>query len=260
VVAGLGAVMLVGVGWLLFGLSPLLSVCALVSSIALCSMAARAVAETDVLPLGQLGQLGQVAFAPLSLGQATANIAAAAVPAGAGAQTGLFVSSLSIGKRLGTPVAAQVRAQLWGVVLGSLVAVPAYLIVTSAYPLGSAQLPAPSAVQWKSVAALTTTAGAALPAGAGVACALGFAAGALLTLLARVKRLAPFVPSPIAMGASCIAPASYAITVAAGAILAAAVRRLSPAAGDRYLEPIAAGSVAGESLMAVGVAAARVLG
>ena len=138
-----GAALAVVIGWLGFGMHPLVTVLALMLSVLLASVATRAGGQTDFTPLGTLGQLGQVLFGPATLGQPVANIAAASVVAGDPAQTGTLLFMQRAGDLLGVSLRRVFVCGLVGIVVGALACVPAYLLITHAYGLGSEALPAP---------------------------------------------------------------------------------------------------------------------
>jgi uncharacterized oligopeptide transporter (OPT) family protein len=167
--------------------------------------------------------------------------------------------SLKAGHLLRASPARQLRAQLVGVLVGAVVSVSAYLLLVKAYGLGSETLPVPTAHQFRAVAELATLGLSGLPPYAAQAAAIGFAVGAVLTLAAR-GRLERFVPSAVAMGLSFIMPAYFAVTIAVGALLAALARRARPQGLGQHLPALGAGTIVGESLMGLTIAALRALG
>jgi uncharacterized oligopeptide transporter (OPT) family protein len=216
---------------------------------------ARAAGQTDILPAGEMGQVVQV-----SLGAgagAAANVAGGALAAGKSAQMGVALWSLRTGQILGASPAIQARAMLAGTLLGAAVSLPAYHFLVRAHGIGTAALPAPMAVPWKAVAELVTRGGAALPEGALAAAAAAFATGiALEALGGRIR----FLPTPGALGLGFIAPAQYAATLCAGALLGAAWRRRWPASAEALGPSAAAGAIAGESIAGAAAAAATAAG
>ena len=165
----------------------------------LSTVCARAAGRTDISPAAEMGQLTQTAWGAMSPGQPSVTIGAGAIPAGQAAETAVALWSLQSGRRLGASPRAQVQAQLVGIALGAVVAIPVYLLLVRAHGLGTAALPAPFAMQWRSVAEVVTRGAGALPAGAGRAAAVAFAAGVALDGLAR-RPIGRFLPSPMAVG------------------------------------------------------------
>jgi OPT family oligopeptide transporter len=242
-----------------FGLSLLHMLLVLALVLPLCAVCGRGAGQMDVAPVGQMGQIAQAASGTLFPGSPALNVAAGSVVAGAVAQTGVSLWSLKAGHLLGASPSRQLRAQLLGVLVGAAVGVPAYMVLVNTYGLGSKALPVPSAHQFRAVAELATQGLSGLPPYAAWAAAIGFAVGAALTLASRGK-LERFIPSAVAVGLGFILPAFYAVTIATGALLAALVRRVRPQDLGQHLPALGAGTIAGESLMGLTIAALRSLG
>jgi uncharacterized oligopeptide transporter (OPT) family protein len=252
------ALVVTSVGWIVFGLHPLFTLLALVLSILLSSVCARATGETDIAPVTQMGQLTQLSVGLLSPSMA-GNVLSGAVVSGAAAQTAQTLWSLKAGALLGANQRSVIRAQLLGIAIGALVVVPAYALVSRAYGLGSTALPAPAAASWKGLAGLLQSGFKGLPPGA-----LAAASGALLlgALLAFLDRKAPcrLLPSAVAMGVGFLAPASYGVTIGLGAVLLGAAKAVNARWAQTYGDAIASGTIAGESLMGVLIAVLLSLG
>jgi uncharacterized oligopeptide transporter (OPT) family protein len=252
--AGAAALAVLVVGWFGFGMGPLAGLLALLLMIPLTALAARSAGETDLAPLGQVGQITQVATGPLTLGSPVANTGAASIPSGAGAQVTQLMWCFKTGHELGGSPRKQFIVTLAGVVTGALLVAPAYAFVVRAYGLGSEAMPAPFASVWKAVAVVVTQGGSALPPLAARAMGIAFAVGLALSLAART-RIKKYVPSTLAAGVGFIMPATFALTMMAGALVLLLARRLWPARADDYAAAIGGGAVAGESLMGVIIAA-----
>ncbi len=250
--AGAAVVAIAVLAWRVFGLHPIAGLLAVALSVPLAGAAVRAAGETDFMPLGQMGQITQAAFGPLSGGSPVSNIGAGAVAGDIGA-TGVLVYMMRAGRDLGSSVPKLFVAALVGVTVGAAVAIPAYQLVTRAYGLGSEALPAAPARTWKAFAEILTGRGEALPPHAWTAAVIAAALGVGLALLSR-SRLAGRLPSAVAMGVAFIIPAYYSVTIALGALLFALARRRFPAASERLITPIGSGAIAGESLMGVTIA------
>jgi OPT family oligopeptide transporter len=242
-----------------FGLPVLHTLMALALVLPLCAVCGRAAGQTDISPVSHMGQLTQVASGTLFPGHATLNVAAGSVVAGASAQTGVSLWSLKAGHMLRATPSRQLKAQLLGVLVGALVGVPAYLLLSNAYGIGGEVLPVPSAHQFRILAELSAQGFSGLPPYAAQAAGIGFGVGAVLTLLSR-GRLARWVPSAATLGIGFILPAHYAVTIALGAFVTALARRVRPQGAERHALAIGAGGIAGESLMGLAIAALVALG
>lgn len=209
---------------------------------------ARVAGRTDVSPVGDVGQVLQGSAGALGAGAVGAT-AAGALPASVAGQATIALWSLRAGARLGVPPALQLRGQMLGVVLGSVVAVPLYTAFVRAHGLGSAELPAPTALRWRALAEAVGT-GGHLPPGALALLAASALVGVLLEVAGR-GRLRGRLPSPGVVGLGFLVPAHYVGAMLLGALLGAWQARRGRGA---YVEPVAAGAIVGESVVALAVA------
>jgi uncharacterized oligopeptide transporter (OPT) family protein len=240
--------------WFVFGVNPVMCALVLVASIVLIDVCVRTAGETDIAPLGAIGQLVQLVLGVVAPGPAPINMACASIAAGSGGQSSLTVNVLKAGHVLGAPPRGQLRAQLLGAVAGVFVALPAYTFIRSAHGIGNATFPVPSALGWKALAELAEKGTTTLPPWAATACALGAAAGVVLTLLERT-RMGRFVPSPVALAAAFLVPATTGAAVGLGTLVCIVLQRRNPALAERMTSSVAAGGIAGESLMGFVIAA-----
>jgi uncharacterized oligopeptide transporter (OPT) family protein len=100
---------------------------------------------------------------------------------------------------------------------------------------------------------------AALPRLGGVAALVGLGAGVVLTLLGRA-RLGRYLPSAGAIGVGFMLPFSLTATAVAGALLALGAQRLFRGLDQPSILALAAGGIAGESVMGVTIAILMVTG
>jgi putative OPT family oligopeptide transporter len=243
-------------GWRIFGFSPILTGAALLVSIVLAAVCARAAGETDIAPVGSVGTITQILFAA---GGPGTSILAGGIVAGTASEVAQVMWAFKAGYSLRASVRAQIIAQALGAVVGSLVVVPAYLLVIRAYPLGSERMPAVAALSWKATAVALSNGLGTLPPHGLHAAAVAFAVGTLLCIAGRTK-IASFLPSPMALGIAMIMPvsASAAAVVGAGAMVLS--RRRMPGLGDGETNAVAAGLLAGESMLGVVIAVLTAVG
>ncbi|MBI5432060.1 MAG: OPT/YSL family transporter [Planctomycetes bacterium] len=220
-------------------------------------VAARVTGETDVTPTKALGPVTQLVFGVLTPGNLSGNIMAANVTGGVGLHAADLLTTLKTGWLLGGSPRAQFFAQLFGVVVGAAVIVPAFnLLIPDPSVLGSDAWSAPSCVVWAGVSKAFADGLGALDPMARMAIAVGLALGVALALCERFapKPLKPFVPSPSGLGIAMVVPGSNAIAMFLGGLGAEILRRVRPAFAERYVTPVSSGLIAGESLMGVLVA------
>jgi uncharacterized oligopeptide transporter (OPT) family protein len=256
---GLGVAGVIGVtavGQLVFGFHPLATLLTVGLALVLAVVSSRATGETDLAPVGPVGTLTQFLLSRFGL---VASMVAGSIAFGTSTQAAQTLWAFKAGEKVDATPRAQLIAQLIGALLGALVVAPVYVVVVRAYGIGSEALPAPSAISWKATAEAMRGGLATLPLHAGTAGAIGLALGTVLSLLGR-GRWARFCPSPAAMGIALIMPASLSVAALAGVLLMSAAQRLRPSLDQEAAMSIAAGGLAGESMMGVVIAVLLLLG
>jgi len=254
VVVGCG--ILATLGWRVFGFHPLLTIAAVLLSVVLSGICARAAGETDIAPVGSLGTLTQLLFAGAG---AKGSILAGAVVAGNATETAQAMWAFKAGHTLRASTRAQVVAQLLGAVVGSLVVVPTYLLVVNAYPLGSERMPAVAAISWRATAEAMAGNLGTLPPHALPAAAIAFGLGVVLCVLQK-WRPGLMMPSAIVLGIGMITPASLTVAAGVGACLMVLARRRFPTMAEGESNALAAGLLAGESIVGVAIAVLTAIG
>ena len=249
-------VTLVLAGRIVFGISPAVTLIAVVLALVLTNVSARATGETDVAPIGPVGMLTQLAFAGAG---AVGSMVTGWASSGASAQAVQTLYAFRTGERVGASTRAQVGAQLLGCLLGAAVVVPVYFLLVKSYGIGTEALPAGAAQSWKAMAEAVRGGTAAFPPYAALAGGVGIATGVILTLCART-RIGRFVPSPAAIGMGMLVPGSYSLAIFVGAMAVMVARRVRPGLNESVVLTVAAGGMAGESLMGVVAAALMAAG
>jgi hypothetical protein len=224
----------------------------------LATVAARVTGETDITPIGAMGKITQLFFGIVAPGGVAANLMAANVTGGAASQCADMLQDLRSGKVVGSSPRAQAVAQAFGVASGALAGSGAYLLLipNPEQMLFTDEWAAPAVATWKAVAEVFASGVSAMPEGSVVAMAIGAAVGTILSLVERFAspRVRPFVPSAASMGLAMVIPAFYSISMFAGSMLGVVSRRLAPGWSARLLLVVAAGVIAGESIVGVATA------
>lgn len=241
------------VGRLAFGLPAVIIVIAIALALILGYITVRATGETDVNAFGVMGTVAQISTGVVARGTAVVPLAAGSLVGGVSAQAGDAIWALKTGHLLGFDPRRQLHALFVGVVIGAAVAVPGYALLDRAYHVGSEHLPSPSALSWKATAEAVVSGAAAVPRGAGTTAAVFAVVGVALTLLAKTKHKA-FVPSAVAIGIGFLIPAYYSVTIFVGAMIAGILGWRARSFFERHGPTLAAGAIAGESLIGVLVA------
>ncbi|HKQ70558.1 MAG TPA: OPT family oligopeptide transporter [Polyangiaceae bacterium] len=244
-------------GAIYFEISWWMGVLAVVSTFFLALVASRATGETDITPTGAMGKITQLVYGVLAPANTTTNLMTASITSGAAIHAADLLTDLKSGYLLGANPRKQLIAQLWGVVAGTLFVVPAYLLLIKPEDIGSDQWPAPAAQIWAGVAKVLASGLGALPAGAREGGLIGGVAG---IALATVEELVPadkkkFTLSAAAVGIAWVVPAWNSISMFLGALIAWIYLRADKSKAERYSMATASGLIAGESLVAVLIAA-----
>jgi putative OPT family oligopeptide transporter len=244
-------VTLLVVGTLAFHIPPLMTVLGCLVAVVLANVCARSAGETDLAPTGVLGTLTQLTFAGNG---SVVSLFAGSITSGVSSQAAQTLWALRAGRQLNASPRAQLRAELLGSVLGAIVSVPVYIVIVKAYGLGTEAMPAPSALSWKATAEAVRDGLSSMPRHAPLAGLIGFGIGILCSALSR-GRWGRFVPSAAAMGMAVLSPFSLSLSICIGGLVSLVFARLRPSqesASD--LMAVAAGGIAGESVMGVIIA------
>ncbi len=232
-------------------------VIALPLAVVLGIIASRVTGETDVTPTKALGPVTQAVYGMLLPGKLVPNIMSANVTGGIGLHAADLLLDLKSGHLLGANPRQQLIGQLFGVLAGAAVVVPAFnLLVPSADILGSEQFPAPSVQVWASVSKVFSTGLEGLAPSAQWAALAGVALGIVLSLNERYgrKRAKRFLPSASGFGMAFVMPGYNSVSFFLGALIAEVLRRRKPAFAARTVVTVASGFIAGESLMGILIA------
>jgi uncharacterized oligopeptide transporter (OPT) family protein len=219
----------------------------------LAAVAARAGAEIGINPIGALGKVTQLTYGVMAPGNVTANLMTAGVTAGAACSCSDTVGNLKVGHMVGANPRKQFIGQIFGVIAGALLAVPAYFIlVPDASALGGDKFPAPSALVWMGVAKVLSQGLGTLPPSAVQAIIVAFIVGVLIVLVDRIfPKARPYTPSPAALGIALTIPAYTSFAMFLGAFIVWILERKAGKWHGTYTIPIASGCIAGESIMGV---------
>jgi OPT family oligopeptide transporter len=251
------ALAIAGQVWL-FGIAWWAAAIGVVLAFVLAAVAGRVAGETTLTPVGAMGKVTQAAFAVIQPGSATANLMAANVTGGAASQCADLLQDLKAGLLIGGSPRRQTVAQSIGVIAGAICGSAAYLVLVPdpRRQLLTDQWPAPAVATWRAVAELFAEGLSALPQGTVTAMTIGAGVGIALAILEKrlPERYAQYVPSPAALGLAFTVQVWTSISLFVGSIVGWALRRWAPSWSERYLTPIAAGLIAGESLVGVAIA------
>jgi uncharacterized oligopeptide transporter (OPT) family protein len=231
-------------------------------------VACRATGESDITPVGAMGKLMQLTYGVLIPQSTTANLMTASITASSAGSAADLLNDLKSGYLLGANPRRQFIAQFLGIFTGTAATVMGfYLLVPDATAMtgvaGAApQFPAPAAQAWKAVAEVFKLGldnmhplhKEVMGWGLGVGTLLG-----LLELPAVPASLRKWLPSATGLGLGLILPFQYPLSMLVGAIGAHLWGKSNEEQSEAFLVPIAAGIIAGVSLMGVVVAIVNTL-
>ena len=248
--------------WYLFGIKIWMGAISIILSFFIAIVACRATGETDTTPTGALGKITQITFGALDPGNVTTNLMTANVTGGVGLHAADLLTDLKSGYLLKADPKQQFLAQFFGVVAGSIFVVPAYrLLIPTADAIGTDKWPVPGAQTWKGVAELLSKGFHTLHPSAQWAILVGGLLGMILVLLERaLPQFKKWIPSPTGIGIAFASPGYNSISIFIGALIALALEKAKPKTAEQTVIPLSSGLIAGESLMAVLIAALVVFG
>jgi len=238
-------------------------VIALPLSVVMGVIASRVTGETDTTPTKALGPVTQLLYGAILPGNLAANVMSANATGGVGLHSADLLTNLKTGWLLGASPRKQFIGQLFGVLAGAAVVVPAFnLLVPSADVLGTEEFPAPSSLVWAGVSKMLVNGVSSLHMSARIGALCGLALGVALVLLDRwaPKKAKPFIPSAAGLGLSIVIPGASSISFFIGAAIAEVLRRKKAKLAEATVLPVSSGFIAGESLMGIAVAMLKAFG
>ena len=258
-----GGIGIIGTAWAFFGIPPHLGLLAIAMTFVLALVACRATGETDITPGGPLGKIMQLTYGILMPQSTTANVQTAGITASASVASADLLNDLKSGYLLGANPRRQFIAQALGIGTGTVASTLAYfMLVPNALPLTGtetrpASFPAIGGQQWKAVAELFKYGLGNLHPMSQKAIFVGVGIGVVLALAEAFapKDYKRYVPSATGIGLGMVLPFFYPFAMFLGAVFAEITTMVNKKWAERFIIPIAAGGMAGESIVGVVVQA-----
>jgi uncharacterized oligopeptide transporter (OPT) family protein len=249
----------IALGRALFDIPVGLGCLAVATSLVFSMVAARITGETDINPGGAMGKLTQLGFGILRPQHPSINLMTAAMTHASSVAGVDLLNDLKSGYLLGADPRRQFVAQLAGIAAGTAASVLAYyLLIPDAFALtGEApKFAAPAAHLFRAIAELLQYGLANLHPLHRALFAIGALSGVVLAGVDRLlpRRVARWLPSASGVGLGLFLPLATSLVMAIGAAIAAIVTARRRDSVERYVWPISAGVLAGESLAGVVVA------
>jgi OPT family oligopeptide transporter len=255
-VAGTGVII---VAWKYFEIPLEFGLLAVAMTFVLAVVACRATGESDITPGGPFGKIMQLTYGVLIPQSSTANLQTAAITASASLSSADLLNDLKCGYLLGANPRRQFAAQAAGIITGTVATTLCYFVLVpdASVLLGTdakvPTFPAPGAQQWKAVAEVFKYGLGNLHPMSQTAIKYGLAIGVALALAEILvpKKYRSWVPSPTGIGLGMVLPFFYPLAMFMGAVFGAVATKANKAWAERYIVAIAAGGIAGESIIGV---------
>jgi OPT family oligopeptide transporter len=260
---GLSGVGVITVATAYFEIPIHFGILAVLMTFALALVACRATGETDITPGGAMGKIMQLTYGVLIPQSSTANLMTASITSGSSLASADLLNDLKTGYLLGANPRRQYLAQAMGILTGTIATTICYFVlIPDAGPLLGTEtkppaFPAPSAQQWRAVAEVFKYGLANLHPMSQKAIFVGLGVGTVMALAEQLapKHIKKWLPSPTGLGLGFTLPFFYPLAIFLGAVFAEIATRVNKAWAERYLVAIAAGGIAGESIIGVVVQA-----
>ena len=252
----------VALGHAIFHIHVWMGIVAVLFTFLLVIVAARAVGETDITPVGPLSKITQLSFGALAPGNVTTNLMTANISAGACSHAGDLLTDLKSGYLLGANPRQQFLAQFFGVIAGGAIVVPTFFtLIPNVDVLGTEQWPAPAALVWRGVAELLSKGVGALHPTARWGLLIGGTLGLIIPLLEmRFPKQKKFIPSATGLGLAFTINGFNSVSMFIGACIALWLSKAKPKVAEEYVVPVSSGIIAGESLTGVLIAFLTIFG
>lgn len=257
--AGLGVVFM---AQMYFGVPWYYGVLAVFMTFVLALVACRATGESDITPVGAMGKIMQLTYGVLIPQSSTANLMTASVSANGAGSAADLLNDLKSGYLLGANPRRQFMAQFLGIFTGTIATVLGfYIMVPDATALPGEfstdpKYPAPAAQAWKGVADIFKFGLDNMHPMHQQAIVWGLILGAAMVLMETFApgKLRKWMPSATGIGLGMILEFKYPLSMLIGALIAYLWTRQNEKHAETYLIPVAAGVIAGLSIVGVIVA------
>jgi OPT family oligopeptide transporter len=256
-VSSLGLIIIMN---MIFNIPILLAILSIFIAFFLSIIAVRATGETDINPVSSLGNITQIIFGAIHPGSTTTTLLTAGVTYSGASEAADMMQDLKTGYLVGATPKKQFYAQLIGLTIGALAAVPVYLAITSKYGIATKEMPALGAITASGVAKLVSS-GTKLPQYVDISLYISIIIGIIIPVIEKYKpKVAQFLPSAMGLGLAMVLPAFYAVVMFAGAFIQWLLSIKWKEIMEKYSVAIASGGIAGEGITGAVIAVIQVFG
>jgi uncharacterized oligopeptide transporter (OPT) family protein len=244
------AAALVGVQTML-GMSPWLTILAILFSLPLMLVGIRVLGETNWGPISTLSNMMQGIFGVIAPGALLPNIVSSGVTGSVASASEGLMQDYKTGYMIGSTPKYLTYAQLMAVPVGAAAVAYVYPLLRDTYGIGGDHgLQSPISQRFAGFGIILSQGLSALPHGAVQFMLYGVLLGILLTVL-EGTRFKKWVPSPAGLGIGMLVPGSAVCSMFLGAVLTELWGMFSKSGRDLHVTPLASGFIAGEAVVAV---------
>ncbi len=246
----LSAAALIGVQMML-GMSPWLTIIAIVFSLPLMLVGIRVLGETNWGPISTLSNMMQGIFGMIVPGQLLPNIVSTGVTGSVASASEGLMQDYKTGYMIGSTPRFLTYVQLMAVPVGAAAVSWVYPLLRDTYGIGGDNgLQSPISQRFAGFGLILSKGASALPHGALVYLLVGTALGILLTVL-EGTRIRKWVPSPAGLGIGMLVPGSAVCSMFVGAMAAEIWKLVARRNQEHHVTPLSSGFIAGEAIVAV---------
>jgi uncharacterized oligopeptide transporter (OPT) family protein len=235
-----------------------LTIVSIALSFLLMLVGTRVLGETNWAPISAMANLMQAVFAALAPHNMAVNMIGSGMSGSIAANGEHLMQDYKAGKIVGSNYRNLTIMQLLAVPVGAMSVALVYPALVRMYGIGEKGLSSPISIKWAGFAELLQKGGSALPPGCLGAMMVAVLLGVIITCLEpRYRR---FVPSPTGIGIGMLVPGVYVMPMVLGGICQWLWSRSHPRSERTYSLPLASGFIAGEALLVIVFAGAKMMG
>ena len=240
----------------MLGMPIWMTLAAIVLSIPLMLVGLRVLGETNWGPISALSNMMQGLFAAIAPGNVVANMVASGTTGTVATSSESIMQDYKCGDIVGTKPRSLTIMQLMAVPIGAACVSWMYPVLRDQWGItgDTAKLTSPISNKWSGFAQILQEGVGALSSSALIALVIFSILGVVFTILESNKRYKAWIPSPTGVGIGILVPFYVVATMFIGGIIGYVWEKKDKKSADVWMVPLGSGFIAGEALVAVGVA------
>ena len=240
----------------MLGMPVWMTLAAIVLSVPLMLVGLRVLGETNWGPISALSNMMQGLFAAIAPGNVVANMVASGTTGTVATSSEAIMQDYKCGEIVGTKPRNLTLMQLMAVPIGAACVSWMYPVLVEKWGItgDDAKLTSPISNKWSGFAQILQEGVGALSTSALYALAVFSVLGIVFTVLESNKKVRAWIPSPTGIGIGILVPFSVVFTMFLGGLVGYFWEKKDKKSADVFMVPLGSGFIAGEALVAVGVA------